>query len=260
MPEASPITTETPARPTRWKHGTTPVIGLIGGIGGGKSAASALLAERGAVVIDADAVGHEVLDRSEIQKTLVERFGSGILATEPGAKVDRRALGKIVFADPSARRDLEGVVHPVMVQEFKRTIAASQDRPEIRFVVLDAAILLESGWDVLCDLVVYVDAPRSVRLARVQQRRGWSLADFEARESAQWSCELKERRADYVLPNMGDLDELIGNVDRFTEWLSTRSPDVSFLGDASVGSEAGKRSSRPDDPHHGSSSLDPSPL
>ncbi|MDR3621952.1 MAG: dephospho-CoA kinase [Paludisphaera borealis] len=226
MFETSAITVPpTPERRSRWKHGAIPVIGVIGGIGGGKSAAAALLAERGAVVIDADAVGHGVLQRPEIQERLVARFGSEIIAArdlgvEVGPKIDRRALGKIVFADESARRDLEAIVHPVMIEEFERTIAEAQRSGSAIAVALDAAVLLEAGWDGACDLVVYVDAPRAVRLARVERTRGWSRADFEAREASQQSCDVKRRRADYVLPNVAGPDELAAEVDRFREWLT----------------------------------------
>lgn len=221
----SPITVPpAPERRSRWKRGAIPVIGLIGGIGGGKSAAAALLAERGAVVIDADAVGHEVLRRPEIRERLVARFGSVILAAcdlgaGAGPKVDRRALAKIVFADATARRDLEAIVHPAMFEDFGRTIAEARASGSAAAVVLDAAVLLEAGWDRACDLVVYVEAPRAVRLARVERTRGWSLADLEAREAAQQPCDVKRDRADYVLPNVAGPDELAVEVDRFRDWL-----------------------------------------
>jgi dephospho-CoA kinase len=215
----------TPEPRSRWKHGTIPVIGLIGGIGGGKSAAAAVMAERGAVVIDADAVGHEVLDRPAIQKRLVDRFGSEIVAArgagaEAGPRVDRRALGKIVFADASARRDLEAIVHPPMIEDFKRTIDEAQRSGSATIVVLDAAVLLEAGWDHSCDLVVFVDAPRADRLARVERTRGWSRANLQAREAAQLSCDAKRERSDYVLPNVAGPEALAVEVDRFLAWLA----------------------------------------
>jgi len=223
MAEASPLPTENSARPARPKRGAAPVIGLTGGIGGGKSAVASLLAERGALVIDADAAGHEALNRPEVRERLVERFGSSILATDADGppRVDRRALGGIVFSDPRALRDLEAVVHPVMVERFRREIAEARASTGVPLIVIDAAILLEAGWETLCDQVVYVDAPRPVRLERVA-RRGWSAADLQAREAAQWPCETKASRADYVLSNAAGLDELAIAVDRFIEWLSAR--------------------------------------
>jgi dephospho-CoA kinase len=199
-------------------HGPIPVVGLTGCVGGGKSAAARLLAARGAVVIDADAVGHEVLERPEVRDRVAARFGPGVL--KEGPRVDRRALGKIVFADASARRDLEAIVHPLMFEEFRRTIADAERGRAATLVALDAAILLESGWDRECDLVVFVDAPRADRLARVGATRGWSGAEFDAREAAQDSCESKRRRADYVLPNAAGPDALAVEVDRFLAWLA----------------------------------------
>ncbi|WP_165075703.1 dephospho-CoA kinase [Paludisphaera rhizosphaerae] len=217
MPE-SPSTIGEPFAPTtRWKHGSLPVIGLTGAVGGGKSAAAALLRERGAVVIDADAVGHEVLRRPEIAQRLADRFGSGILTADQ--TVDRRALGRIVFADPAGRRDLEAVVHPPMFEEFQRIVAESERCGEGPMIVLDAAILLESGWDHACDLVVFVDAPKEVRLDRVRRSRGWSAEELDAREAAQWPVERKKARADRVLVNDDDLAKLTLSVDRLIAWI-----------------------------------------
>jgi dephospho-CoA kinase len=111
-----------------------------------------------------------------------------------------------------------------MIEEFERTIAEAQRIGSAPAVVLDAAILLESGWDRECDLVVFVDAPREERLARVERARGWTRADFEAREAAQLPCDAKRRRADYVLPNAGGPAELAAEVDRFCEWLGALAP------------------------------------
>jgi len=254
MAEASPLPTENSARPARRGRGATPVIGLTGGIGGGKSAVAALLAERGAVVIDADVAGHEALQRPDVRERLVERFGSRILADETdGPRIDRRALGRIVFSDPSALRDLEAIVHPVMVERFQAEIAAARARPDVSLVVIDAAILLEAGWNALCDLIVFVDAPRAARLERVGSR-GWSDAEFQAREAAQWSPETKANRADYVLPNAGGLDELGVAVDRFLDWLSDRDSS------ARVGRETSGSTAVGEEPRHRSPSAEPSPL
>ncbi|WP_165245728.1 dephospho-CoA kinase [Paludisphaera soli] len=209
-----------PAAPSRrWKAGKIPVVGLIGGVGGGKSTVAALLAGRGAAVIDADAVGHAVLKRPEIASRVVDRFGPEVLGAD-GA-VDRRSLGRLVFADPAARVDLEALVHPPMFQEFARAIAEAERGCEARFVVLDAAILLESGWDGACDLVAFVDSPRATRLERVRASRGWTEEELAAREAAQWPIDRKKARADYVLKNEGDAEGLEADVDRFVDWLES---------------------------------------
>jgi dephospho-CoA kinase len=209
----------------RWKHGAIPVIGLIGGIGAGKSAVARLLAERGAVVIDADAVGHESLEHPAIRDRVVERFGAKVLepdrAGEPGARrISRRALGAIVFHDAAALRDLEAILHPAMRERFLRTIdrlVGDRGRP---CIVLDAAVLLEAGWDDLCDRVAFVDAPRAERLRRVEQSRGWSEEALAAREGSQWPVADKRRRADWIINNGGAPDRLVHEVARLLDRLS----------------------------------------
>ncbi|MDG3003116.1 dephospho-CoA kinase [Paludisphaera mucosa] len=225
MPESSTTIGEPIARAKRWKHGAIPVVGLIGGVGGGKSAAAAALAARGAFVIDADSVGHATLRRPEVVRRLAERFGDGILDVDGG--VDRRALGRIVFADEAARRDLESIVHPLMVDEFERLTADAERRDDARFVILDAAVLLESGWDRACDLVVYIDASQAIRLERVRRSRGWSAEELERREAAQWPVDRKMARADRVLINDGDVSDLESQVDRLVAWLDSAVPPTA---------------------------------
>jgi dephospho-CoA kinase len=204
-----------PRASTRYRSGDSPVVGLIGGIGGGKSQVAAMLKKRGAVVIDADAVGHELLRDPLVLSAIVERFGPGVLAaagdaTELSPAINRKALGEIVFADPGARRDLEAILHPRMRDQFHAIIARELGAKEGqgRLVVLDAAILLEAGWDDLCDLIVFVDAERDERLRRVREERGWSREVFEAREHAQWPIELKRRRADLLINNNSGVEAL----------------------------------------------------
>ena len=213
--------TREPRTAERFRHGAVPVIGLIGGIGGGKSEVAALFRERGAVLIDADAVGHELLKDPGVLGRIADRFGERVLAgadRQGGSApaIDRKALGAIVFADPEARRDLESILHPRMRSWFLEVIES-----ELRagggtdhLVVLDAAVLLEAGWDDLCDLIVFVDAPRAERMRRVEERRGWSREMLEARERAQWPNDLKRRRADVVITNDAGVKTLQREVER----------------------------------------------
>jgi dephospho-CoA kinase len=214
-----------------WKHGTIPVIGLIGGVGSGKSRVAQLLEQRGAVIIDADAVGHELLRDPGIRGRILERFGPGVLAVpgpEDGRRaeppLDRRALGAVVFADPSARAALEAIVHPPMRAGFHRAIACGVDEGRAGVIVLDAAILLEAGWDDLCDRIVFVAAPRTERRRRVAATRGWSAEAFAARERAQWPEDRKRRRAHWVLTNDAGADGLDEEVDRLVSWLRDGAP------------------------------------
>src|SRR5438105_238572 len=117
-----------------WKHGPIPVIGLVGGIGAGKSAVAAALAERGAFVLDADAVGHALLQQRPARDRVLARFGAGILdrsgPADAPAPINRRALGAIVFQHPTSLRDLEAILHPRMRQTFARAIARAVRKGE----------------------------------------------------------------------------------------------------------------------------------
>jgi dephospho-CoA kinase len=207
-----------------WKHGPIPVIGLVGGIGAGKSAVAAALSRRGAFVLDADKVGHALLDQPPARDRVVRRFGPEILAAPEAPRgagegegedapaaggagapapppIDRKALGAIVFADGSARRDLEAILHPRMRATFERAIDRQVRRGGQKAIVLDAAVLYEAGWDELCDIVVFVDAPQGQREARVRGSRGWTAAELASREAAQMSLDKKRERADAVIEN-----------------------------------------------------------
>lgn len=184
-----------------WRHGPKPVIGLVGGIGAGKSTAARLLADRGAVVVNADALGHDALDDPNIRRSVVETWGERTNLLRPDGKIDRRSLGRIVFENSADRRALEAVVFPYIRERTRAAVDAAQANPAVPFVVLDAAVMLEAGWDNACDRVVYVDAPREMRLARVAARSGWTESDLIAREAAQWPADRKMAAADAVVVN-----------------------------------------------------------
>jgi dephospho-CoA kinase len=188
-----------------------PVIGLIGGIGSGKSAAAAAFARRGGRILVADEFGHEALDQPENKARIVEQFGKGIV-DEKGAIV-RQKLGAIVFADAEKRRKLEATVHPWIERRIEEEIARAQADPTVRFVVLDAALMLETGWSRVCSKLVFVQTPREARLERIAQQRGWTPQEVEAREHAQLPLTEKARRADHVLDNSTTLDALDRQVD-----------------------------------------------
>jgi dephospho-CoA kinase len=193
---ASPVSAGVPRRTVK------PVVGLVGGIGSGKSLVAQLLAEQGGAVIDADHLGHEALRQPEVREQIVARWGTGVLRED--GSVNRRAVAAIVFADPAERRALEALVFPWIERGIRAALAEADRDPRVRFVVLDAAILLETGWREVCDLVVFVDAPRAVRLGRLAAQRGWTEADVAARERAQFPLEEKKARADVVIDNSGD--------------------------------------------------------
>jgi len=221
VPMELPQRSREPSLGVRYQHGGIPVIGLTGGVASGKSAVAGILAELGSMIIDADSVGHELLADPVVRDRVIAHFGSGVVRRDSGAPggpsaIDRQALGAIVFADPEERRALEAILHPLMRARF---VAAIRRGMEVgcggpSAIVLDAAILLEAGWDDLCDHVVFVDAPREDRVARSLRQRGWTREMFDARESAQWPCELKRRRATLAITNSADLESLRREVER----------------------------------------------
>lgn len=230
-----------PAGP--WLHGPIPVLGLTGAIGAGKSLVASLLSQRGALVLDADAIGHALLDQRPARDQVVARFGTAVLqpAAEEGAPptIDRRALGAIVFADPAALRALENILHPRMVRTFEKAIERAVRRGQATAVVLDAAILVEKGWNALCDRVVFVDAPSEQRFARLSAQRGWTEAELETRERAQWSADEKKRRANHTVSNAGDQSQLEQAVAQLWSEVQRSRPRVERRAPRSSASAAG---------------------
>lgn len=182
------------------------VIGLIGGIGSGKSQVAAAFAAKGARVVSGDQLAHEALRQPEVQERIAGRWGREML--DDKGEVNRRRLAGIVFADPAQRRALEEMVHPWIQRRIRAEVDAARMDPVVRLVVLDAAIMLEAGWDGVCDRLVYVDAPRPLRLHRVAEQRGWTEKEVEARERAQMPLTDKAARADHKLDNAASLEHL----------------------------------------------------
>ena len=179
-------------------------IGLTGGVASGKSTVSAILRELGASVIDADQLARDVVAKGTPGLTaLVEEFGPEIL-TDDG-ELDRPAMASRVFGDESARRRLEGIVHPLVFEEIQRLEA---EAPPDAVVVHDIPLLAESGRADTFDAVVVVDAPEDVQVARMVGDRGWSEEDARSRVAAQASREDRRAIATYVVENTGTREDL----------------------------------------------------
>lgn len=187
------------------------VIGLIGGIGAGKSAAAAEFARHGAKVINADDLAHDALRAPDIRAQIVQRWGRELL--DEHGNVVRRQLARIVFADDAQRRALEALLHPWIKRRVEEEMAKAQTEPQVRFIVLDAAVMLEAGWNDICDYLVFIDAPRSLRLRRVTEQRGWTAQELEARERAQLALTQKAAQADHTLDNSAELPHLSRQID-----------------------------------------------
>lgn len=184
-------------------------IGLIGGVASGKSLVAQMFVDLGAGLLDGDRAGHEVLANDlGVRQTLIGHFGPSIVAAD--GSFDRSAIAQHVFGDSDSaaaeRAFLESVLHPrigSLLAERKAAFTAAG----LPGIILDAPLLLEANWRPLCDLVVFVDADRDIRLARAHSR-GWTADEFARREAAQWPVERKRAAADVVLANNGDVDSL----------------------------------------------------
>lgn len=191
---------------------TKPVIGLVGGVGSGKSTVARMFAEMGAAVIDSDRLGHEQLQRPEVLSQLRSWWGPQV-ATSAGV-ADRSAISRIVFHDAAELSRLEALLHPLIDQRRKELVADLERDPAIRAIVLDAPKLLEAGLRGLCDRVVFVDSPRDERLRRVAETRGWSEDELNRRENLQFSLDKKRSMSDDVIVNHSDIEALRHEVEQ----------------------------------------------
>jgi dephospho-CoA kinase len=178
-------------------------VGLTGGIASGKSLVAAELAARGAIIIDADVLAHEVVEPgTPALAAIVERFGPQILSD---GQLDRSRLAEMVFADPVARRDLERIVHPAV-----RARAAELERAAdpAAVVVHVIPLLVETGQQEDFDVVITVDVDHETQIRRLMARNGFSLAEAESRIAAQASREARLAASDVVVDNTADVDLL----------------------------------------------------
>lgn len=193
------------------------VIGIVGGVASGKSFVANELVRLGAGLIDADTIGHEILNQPLVARTLVQEFGPGILQSptsdstqQPG--VSRAAIAAIVFStDASAsakRKRLEEILHPLIqadaVRKLRLYIEADPPPPAI---VIDAPLLLEAGWRAMCDWVIFVDATQELRWRRAQAR-GWTAEEFAAREAAQMPLPEKRAASTHTINSSDDEQQL----------------------------------------------------
>ena len=182
------------------------VIGLTGGIGSGKSEVSRVLNELGAEIIDADRVGHEAYQpHTKTWEALVAAFGEGIL--QPGGEVDRKALGSIVFSSPDALARLNAIVHPRMREMMRERLDERRARG-VSVVVIEAAVLLEAGWDSLVDEVWVTTATEESVVQRISQRNNLPEEEIRKRINSQLKNEERVRRATVVIKNSDGLKEL----------------------------------------------------
>lgn len=193
------------------------VLGVLGGIGCGKSAVAQSLSNYfQTLILDADKVGHEVLTLPHVREQIRQRFGDEVL-TESGA-VNRRALAAKVFGTTPeqqlALQDLNSLVHPEIRSQLLQQIANVE--PGVEVIVLDAAVMLEAHWDGACDAYIFIDTPFETRLKRVMQR-GWNEDELRRREATQLSLDEKRRRADVIIDNSHELNDAVKELVAFID-------------------------------------------
>ena len=195
---------------------------FVGGVGSGKSTLARWLGEKCELpVVDGDRLGHAALKRPDVISQLVEHFGSGILDSE--GEIDRSKLGSCVWGDdPQSvqnRKELERIVHPVIRQAMQEAIEQARQTGK-RGIIIDAAVILEAGWQGACDRVIFVETPEENRLAHVIESRNWSEQEFRKRERSQLDLNTKRKQAHFVVDNSGSIEQA-GR--QLTQWLRQQS-------------------------------------
>ena len=202
-----------------------PVIGILGGVASGKSFVAGEFARQGAVVLDADRAGHEVLRQPDVEQAIRGRFGDKVF--DGDGHVVRSELAKLVFATTPQGRDdleyLERLTHPRIGACLQGEIAEIERSGTAKVIVLDAPVLLKAGWNRYCDKIVFVEAPREARIERALSR-GWTREEFVRREAAQESLDAKRKLADAVLDNSGPPESVRAEVERMWRQFVDPSP------------------------------------
>lgn len=201
------------------------LVGLTGGIGSGKSTVSQMLSERGAIIVDADAVARELQQPgTEVLRLMTVAFGEEICF--PDGSLNRQAVADKVFGNAEALKTLNGIIHPAIGKEMNRRIEEQRNTSNI--VVLDIPLLFENPRDGLCGVIV-IDVPTEIAVNRLVGSRGMTIADAEARVSRQASREDRRAIADKVIDNSKDTEILRLQVDEVWNWmqqLPAAAPDA----------------------------------
>lgn len=189
------------------------VIGIAGGIGSGKSTIARLLEEAGCVVYDADKEVTELYKRQDVLDTLRSWWGDDAVA---GGEINRAEIARIIFEDASQRDRLEGLLFPKLHERRREMIEEAAD-DDVKAVIIDAPLLHEAGLDEECDVVIFVDTPREIRLERLKARSGWDEGELARREKAQLPLDAKRERSDYHVDGSGPTEEVRGRVFRLLD-------------------------------------------
>jgi dephospho-CoA kinase len=187
-----------------------PIIGIVGGIGSGKSSVAKAFGSVGCLVLDADEQVRQAYKDYRVKEALRRWWGPMVFS--PDGEVDRAAVARKVFSRADELRRLEQLLHPMVTQARERAMKARANDPQVVAFVWDIPLLLETGLKQHCDAIVFVDAPIELRVARLAQTRGWDRAQLESREKLQMPLDKKREISEYVIVNTAGVDELHAQV------------------------------------------------
>jgi dephospho-CoA kinase len=192
------------------KPGKKPIIGVLGGVGSGKSAVAAEFAKLGCKRIDADKIAHKLLERKVVREKVIALFGEGILDSR--GKIDRKKLGDIVFADGGKLSTLNKIIHPLVLVRVEQLIERYNRENQVKAIVLDMPLLVEVGWAERCDKLIFVDCRRELRLDRAKKIGIIGKNQLKIRENFQISLDKKAAIADNAIDNNSDFSGLAKQV------------------------------------------------
>ena len=191
------------------KAGTKPIIGIIGGIGSGKSTVAAEFGKLGCKVIDADRIAHELLEKKSVKEKILEYFGPKILKQK--GKIDRSKLAEIAFADAEKIAFLNRVIHPLVLEKTKKLIEKYKNQKKVKAIVLDMPLLVEAGWEKRCDKLIFVDCRQKIRAKRAE-KMGFNKKQLKIRENFQISLDKKAKLTDNIVENNSGFSTLVRQV------------------------------------------------
>ncbi|MHC4158994.1 MAG: dephospho-CoA kinase [Planctomycetota bacterium] len=187
-----------------------PIIGILGGVGSGKSTVATEFAKLSCAVIDADKIAHELLGRKTIREKIVASFGQAIL--DSAGEIDRKELADIVFAEPDKLSLLEKIIHPIVLERAEELIEQYNRQNQVKAIVLDMPLLVEVGWDKRCDRLIFVDCGRQLRAERAQKSGIFGENRLKIRENFQISLDNKAGIADNTIDNNSGFSALTRQV------------------------------------------------
>ena len=183
-----------------------PVIGIVGGIGSGKSTVANLFTKLGCAVIDADQLAHQALDEPDVKQKLIAAFGDAIL--DSAGRVDRKKLADIVFTDAAKVETMNSIIHPTVLRHAESLIQQYNSDASVEAIVLDMPLLIEVGWHKRCDKVIFVDCEARLRAERAGNSQLFNKKQLKIREKFQISLDIKADIADNRVNNNSDLSVL----------------------------------------------------